>query len=579
MDPADYSHSDEHYGASSDRASRPIIAIIVVTAVLYFARQIFLPLAMASMLAVVFSPIAGRLERFVGRFMGSALVVLAGVAALAGMIYFFSVELASVAVEVSGYSDNIATKLSALEKSTPAWLHQVEQGMENVRRELQSRQPRQPRQETPRTIQTVPSSSPINSVLKPALPLLAGIAEGLLTIVFLFFLLYSRRDLRDRFVRLAVRSELRVSAQAMETAGSTVSRYLLFFSCINLTYGIAIGAILWLIGLPNPELWGALGFVLRFIPYVGALTSALLPTAVAFAVLPGWQGTVEVLTSFIVLDQIAAQFVEPFFVGHGIGISPVALLISAAYWAWLWGLPGLVLATPLTACIKVAGDYIPALEFFSILLGEDTARESHHDYYRKLLELDSQGAEALAIRYCDEHGLEATLNNIVTPAVILAGAEAAEHNISESTNQFVINAARELIAQLGNRFSKPRNPPPLRVLGVCTPGEVHSFGLLILLELLRQDGIAASFVGEQVSKDDVYAFANRFAPDVVCLTCTLEECVPEAIDVVESLKRENKQLMIIAGGASAAAQAGRLRFAGCAEVCSSANEGQRAVRR
>ena len=126
----------------------------------------------------------------------------------------------------------------------------------------------------------------------------------------------------------------------------------------NLGYGIAIGIVAWLLGLPHAAFWGALAFLLRFIPYVGALASAVLPTLVAFAIFPGSSRSFEVLGSFVILDQAVAQFVEPFLIGRGVGVSPVALLVSAMYWAWLWGIPGLLLATPLTACLKVAGDYI-----------------------------------------------------------------------------------------------------------------------------------------------------------------------------------------------------------------------------
>src|ERR1700687_1824289 len=130
-----------------------------------------------------------------------------------------------------------------------------------------------------------------------------------------------------------------------------------------------------------------------------------------------------VLGSFVILDQAAAQLVEPILIGRGISVSPVALLVSAMYWAWLWGLPGLLLATPLTACLKVAGDYIPELGFFSILLGADTVIEGYNDYYRMLLELDQLGAVALAISYCDQNGLESTFDDVLNPAVRLAGDE------------------------------------------------------------------------------------------------------------------------------------------------------------
>jgi predicted PurR-regulated permease PerM/methanogenic corrinoid protein MtbC1 len=574
------SHSsayDEDDGFDSGRAARPILGVIVATAVFYLGGAVLMPLALASMLAVIFSPVANRNERFVGRLMSAALIVLAAVVALIAVGYFLSVELTEVAVEVSGYSHNIAQKLSALEKSTPSWLERVQHNVGDVQQELQDSN-RKRGKRNPTIVQTMPTSSAVAEVLKPAMSVLEAVGEGLLVIVLLFFLLYSRQDLRDRFVRLAARARIPVAAQAIETAGDTVGRYLFLFSLINLGYGVATGIVMWLLGLPHPEFWGGLAFLLRFIPYVGALTSAVLPTLVAFAVFPGWTKSLEVLGTFVLLDQAAAQLVEPFLIGHGIGLAPVALLFSAIYWTWVWGVPGLLLATPLTACLKVAGDYIPALGFLSVLLGVDRRSEEHHEYYRKLLELDQNGARSLALRYCDEHGQEPTCLDIIVPTLVFMGEERSEDHISKENEQFMIDTTREVIAEAGNRLSKPRMAPRLRVLGACPPGEEHSLGLLILLELLRQEGAAASFAGDGKSAEEVRGFARRFTPDVVCLSCTISEFLPAAAELVQELKKDSPQIMIIAGGAAAIADPSGLLMAGCSQVCWSRSEARRLIR-
>ncbi len=573
------SSEDRNDEPETGGSAKALITFIVAVAVLLYAKDILLPLAIAALLAVVFSPMASHMERFVGRFVSAALIVVAVISSLGALGYFLTVELTSVAVRMTEYSDNIAVKLTNLEGSTPEWLQRIESGVKDVQLQVQNAGPRLPKVKAPTIVQAQLLGSTTGDVLKPAWPILAGIAEGLLIIVLFFFLLYGRRDLRDRLIRLAARVRIPIAAQAIETAGFIVGHYLLLFTLTNLGYGVAIGIIVWLLGLPNPAFWGGLAFLLRFVPYVGVLISAALPTLVAFAVFPGWSRSLEVVGSFVILDQVAAQFVEPFVIGHGIGLSPLALLVSAMFWAWLWGLPGLLMATPLTACLKVAGDFIPGLGVMSILLGADRKLEDYHDFYRTLLEVDQPGARTRAIRYCDENGLEQTFNDILIPAVILSGEERAESHISRENEQFIIDTTRELVSELGSRFNKPRTAPRLRILGICAPGDVHSLGLLMLLELLRHEGAAATLMDPSKTTEEILQFALRFQPDMVCVSCTVTECLPAAVQLTRALKQDSPRLTIIGGGRAALSEPSELLQAGCSRVCGSRSEARRAIRR
>jgi predicted PurR-regulated permease PerM/methylmalonyl-CoA mutase cobalamin-binding subunit len=562
---------------SSSGAAQPILGVILATAVLYFAKDIFMPLAMAAILAVVFSPIASRLEGYIGRFASSVLVVATAVLAITMLTYFLGVQLTAVAVGMTEYSENIAKKINAVQGATPEWLARIESGVKDVEQQLQQARPRPKR--PPNVVEAAAESSTAETVLKPALPILSSLADILLVIVLFFFLLYEREYLRDRLVRLAARIRVTLAAEAIATASSTVSHYLLFFSLVNLGYGASIAIVMWALRLPNPFFWGAMAFLLRFIPYVGALISAILPTLVAFAVSPGWSKSMEVFSAFIVLDQLAAQLVEPFLIGRGIGLSPLALLVSAMFWSWLWGLPGLLLATPLTSCLKVAGDYIPGLNFLTILLGAEEGREDYHDYYRKLLEVDQAGARALAIRYCDENGLDPTLGNVILPALAMMGQERTEDHISQQNQQFIVDTTDKLIDELGSRFRRPLLIPPLRVLGVCAPGEVHTLGLKILLELLRQDGVAATFLGEGKTAAEIKDYAKCFRPHIICLSCTSSDCIPAASELVRSLRRGLPDQIILAGGEAAIAHSTDLLAAGCFQVVSTREQARRIVRR
>jgi predicted PurR-regulated permease PerM/methylmalonyl-CoA mutase cobalamin-binding subunit len=560
------------------RSAGPVVAIIIATVVLSYAKDILMPLTMAALLAVIFSPIASRLDRFVGSFISAALVVLTAVTIVVGIGYFVTVELTNVAVQVTDYTDNIATKLTALKGSTPEWMLRVQDGIKDVEQQLNELTPRANRSKPASVVQVPATQSDLEQAVKPAVPILSGLFEALLVVVLMFFLLYGRNDLRDRLVRLAARGRITLSAEAIGTAGEAVGHYLLLFALTNLGYGVAIGLTIWMIGLPNPILWGALAALFRFVPYVGVPIAALLPMLVAFAVFPGWSKSVEVFAAFVIFDQIVSYLIEPFLIGRGVGLSPLGLLFSAMFWGWLWGLPGLLLATSLTACLKVAGDYIPALGFFAVLFGDDSAREDYHDYYRSLLELDQPSARRIVVGYCDKNGLEPTFDDVLVPAVILAGEERFENHISEENQNLIFDTTVMLVKELGDRFNKPRFRGRLRIVGIAPPGEVHSLGLLMLLELLRRTGIAANFFGMDKTAVEICAFVNQYAPDMVFISCTTTECMPAALELVRALITESPHLTIIGGGMSALSQRAELIEAGATEICGSRGEVRHAVR-
>ena len=568
-----YDESDDRFDML--RVALPICALIIGTGALYLGRPVLLPLAIALILSVVFSPVATRLEPYCGRFISAALVVLLVIGFIGALGYFLTIELTTVADQVSEYSDNIGNKIAALEKNTPPWLQHVKEAVTDVQNRVAGANPA-PRK--PREVMALPVPASLSDSLKPVAPIVDAVVNTLLIIVLMFFLLYSRKDLRDRFVRLAARGRVPIAAEALETASYTVGRYLFLFSLINLAYGIATGIAAWYLGLPSAALWGVVAFLLRFIPYVGAISSAFLPTLVAFAMFPGWSKALEILTAFIILDQVAAQIAEPFIIGRGVDVSPVALLISAMYWSWLWGIPGLLLSTPLTACLKVAGDYIPPLGFLAILLGADRALDDYHDFYRMLLEMNPEGAREVAIRYCDENGLARTFEDVIAPALELTRAERAGNHISEENERLILDTTHQLIGELANRFTNARISPSVRVLGAMAPGDANFLSLLMLLELLRKDGVIASFSGESKSADEICDLVKRFMPDFVFISCIDEEYIPATVELVTTLRSISSGLTIVASGPAAVQDSDELINAGCSQICANSNEARRAVR-
>ena len=184
---------------------------------------------MAAILAVIFSNIASRLERFIGRFASSALVVATVVIAIVGLTYFLAVQLTAIAEGVTDHSENIARKINEVQSTTPEWLAHIEYGVKNIEQQLHAGTTTA-KQHAPTMVQAPTGSPTVDQVLKPALPVLSDLTDGLLIIVLFFFLLYGREDLRYRLVRLTARIRVTLAAEAIATAGSTVSHYLLLFS-------------------------------------------------------------------------------------------------------------------------------------------------------------------------------------------------------------------------------------------------------------------------------------------------------------------------------------------------------------
>jgi predicted PurR-regulated permease PerM len=360
---------------ASGSTARALLGVVVAGAVLYIAKDILMPLAVAAVLALLLSPMANLVERFLGRLPGTLLSVVLAVGAITIASYYFTVELGNMADDLVDYSDNIADKINAIQIGAPPIIQRIEGAIEDIRQQL-SKSEHKRRQ--PPVVQALPPPPSVSEKISPTLPILAALGQLSIVLVLLFFLLFYRADLRDRLVRISAQASVAIPPEALDTVGDSVSQYLFRLTVINFAFGAMVGASMWFLGLPRPMLWALMAFALRYIPYLGVIACGALATLVAIAVFPEWRPAIETFTSFVLIDLIISQLLEPFWIGAGVGISPVALLVSAMFWGWLWGPVGLILATPFTVCLKVAGDYLPSLNFLSILLGHDGRAPAAH---------------------------------------------------------------------------------------------------------------------------------------------------------------------------------------------------------
>src|SRR5688572_26214339 len=391
--------------AESRRASsgRILFGTAIVVAVLHLAKPVVVPIALAILFAFMLTPIVVRLERTFIRRTG-AIVLALGLTTTAlsfgGWWLYQQFSAVAKTVSTAATNDNVDRKLQFLRGTGGGTFEVVERTLQRVA-EAGDRVEREDLK-----VRVIPERKTLGDRYEEVAPTVEGVATVFLVVVVVFFLLRDREQLRDKLLRLAGRAHLTVTTQAIGETSQRISRYLLTIALLNLGFGLLIGLGLWLLQVPHAALWGVLAGLLRFVPYIGAVLSAAAPTFLAFAVFPNWYTALAVLGLFVFSDQLIGGFIEPIVVGHRVGVSPVALLLAAIFWGWLWGPVGLLLAVPITVCLTVGGEFIPAMRIFSIMFGSEDPLEGYLSFYNRLLLRDRPGAIAIADRYAEAATME-----------------------------------------------------------------------------------------------------------------------------------------------------------------------------
>lgn len=468
---------------SAPRALLPrLLVVAAVLGVLWLGRDVLAPLALALLLTIALAPVAAALERLrVPRLLAVLLVLLGVVAVLAGVAWVVATQALALAAELPGYEGTLRAKLESLTASSGP----IQDAMELFKRLGAALGPPQA---PPAQVVAVAAgaSSPLATLLAALHVVVAPAATMLLALLLMGFLLVYREDLRDRVLRLAGTREMHRTTQAMLDAADRVGRFLLMQVAMNATFGASMGAGLWLLGLPNAPLWGALCFALRFIPYLGAPLSVLFPLALAFAITDGWWTVLGVVALFVVVDVAITYVLEPQIYGRSIGVTPFALLVSTAVWAVLWGPLGLVLAPALTAGAVILGRHAPGFGFLDVLLGTAAPLPREARFYQRLLAGDAEGTEALLDEAAAEEGEAAALDTLVLPAI--ARLEAAR-GTADFTPAFGLRAARTLLRALEER-AEDAEPPAIAVRGAA--GALDRAGAAAVALALAQAGHAVT---------------------------------------------------------------------------------------
>jgi len=410
-----------------------IVSAACVLAALYFGRAVLQPIALAVILSLAAAPLIRALGRIGLRRLPAMLaVLLLAAACVAGAALMLGSQLVSVSAELPQYRAAIHQKAAQLRAAVERPFVHVKAGLSAVSPladgmpgPLAAAEQLAPAAATPAAPAAAPAPAPAASdaLARLAALLWGPLGEAGLVLVLLMFILLEHESLQDRMIRLTGQADVSRTVRALADATRGVSRFFFCQFVVNTSFGAAIAVALWAAGLPHALLWGALCTVLRFVPYAGALAAGAAIACFAAAVHPGWGLALGCLAIFGVLELLVAHVIEPKLYGHSTGLSPLAVVVSALFWGTLWGPVGLLISTPLTVCLVVAGRHVRALEPLAILFGQAPDVTAAQRFFQRALSGETgailRDADALLrrasfARYCDQ---------ILVPGLGLAATE------------------------------------------------------------------------------------------------------------------------------------------------------------
>lgn len=445
--------------------------IVLVVALLYVAREIFIPIALAAFVAFVLTGATRRLEQIgFGRVLSTLTTMVGGLLILASVGAVVVYQSAMVLEAIPQYRANIREKVAEAQRASTAWFGDAARTVSELQKEFSAESAptsanSSSRPNSPDPVQVEVVAGKGESRLPFGTDALGFVAHPIITIglaiVIAFFFLYDRNDLRDRLFRLLGEAKLHVSTNALSDAGERVSQYLVALALANAIAGAAVAVGLLLIGVPNWLLWGVLTAVLKFVPFIGPMLAAAFPIALSLAVSESWVQPLMVLGWFIAVDLISSNVVEPILYGTRTGASPTAIIISFVFWTWLWGPFGILLATPITVCLVALGHHIAELEFFATLLGDQPVFRPSVRLYQRVLSDDAAAARETVASAAAELDQVELLDRVLAPAIGRVAADWDGGLLSSDRKSEVMRAVQAALE--APKAEEPNAPPAVAI--------------------------------------------------------------------------------------------------------------------
>ncbi|MEX2494541.1 MAG: AI-2E family transporter [Woeseia sp.] len=514
-----------------------LASFAIVCGLLFWGQVVLIPIALAALVTFLMSPLVTRLDRLGLPRVVAVIIVASGATGLVGALGYVVVgEFGELAQELPEYRENIRDKIGDLRSMTRGGtIESVQKTIEEISEDVE----RDAAAEAPAAVED-DEGEPVRVAVEQERqfigdaeflsPVFQAAATAGLTMLLSIFMLIKREDLRNRLVSLAGQASLAVTTKAFAEAGQRISRYLLMQFFINGSMGLAVGVGLYVIGVPYSALWGLSAAVFRYIPYVGPWLAALLPITVSLVTAPGWEQVVLVISLFVILELFSNNVMEPWLYGQSVGLSAIAVIVAAIFWTWLWGPVGLVIATPMTACLVVLSRYIPELAVLDRLLSERPALQPHLWLYQRLLARDEDEAGDIVDEHRERHSLSQTCDELLLGSLLALKRDLAGGRVIPEDGEFIESALREIVDEmlesLDSEFSgsadtegKPAReaPEPVLLVGMPVRDTLDEIALQLLGVMLREVHCSLEILSPDTLIGERIAEVEARKPAAVCI--------------------------------------------------------------
>jgi predicted PurR-regulated permease PerM len=525
--------------------SGTVISVVAI-AILYFAQSIFIPVALAIFLTFLLSPLVSRLRALGVRRTPAVILTVCAAALVLGLSgWIVTAQISSLLRELPKHTETVKAKVKSL-KQLAGGSGGIAQMIEEINSELKGAPESLPPADSKSAAQDGPARErPAAVMLQPQSPLwleritgflsplLEYLGEFALAIILVIFMLQKREEFRNRVIRLVGHGRIAAATKFVDEAGHRISRFLLLQAIVNGSFGLVLGFGLMALGVRYALLWGALGAMLRYLPYIGPYLAAVLPVTTTLALSDGWSTTLFVIGLFLTLELIVANGVEPWLYGQSMGVSEIALLVSAAFWAFLWGPIGLVLSSPLTVCLVMLGRYVPQLEFLAVLLGDEPALAPTVSFYQRLLARDQDEAEDLILDRLKTDPRDQVFDTMLIPAIRAAREGKSRGEITEADEQAILQSISEIAEDLGDMLGCSREAGaeldiaetaalspaqrPFVVFGCPARDNADRAALAMLEKLIDPARWRMKLICPQTLSSELLEMVALEEPDLVCI--------------------------------------------------------------